>query len=203
MSLALRRPSLGIGFATASLSGALILVHAAGWVTLSYSVRIAAPLALLLFISLLVLSGRAREDVLLTRLTGGLIAGALGLVAYDVVRLAFLFSGLVPINPFRPIEIYGLLILGASQDTAITRTVGWAFHIWNGLSFAVMYTLALGRGRILWGLGWGMLLELAMVLSYPSIFRLMIDWRFLMVSIAGHTAYGLTLGWTARRTVHI
>jgi hypothetical protein len=64
-----------------------------------------------------------------------------------------------------------------------------------------MYTLAVGKGRVLWGLGWGMLLELAMLLSYPSIFRQVAGWPFVLVSASGHVAYGLTLGATARRVV--
>jgi hypothetical protein len=196
-----RRPSLMIAFVAASTSGVVILLHALGWITLAYSIQIVSPLALFLFVGLLVGSGRGREDVLMDRMRGGLIAGTFGLVAYDVIRLLVLWSGLVPFNPFRPIEVYGLLITDAPADTVLTKTLGWAFHLWNGLSFAMMYTLVFGKGRLLWAFGWAMLLELMMVASYPSIFRMVADWAFVTVGSIGHVAYGLTLGWTARRVV--
>jgi hypothetical protein len=201
MSAHWRRPSLLVAFLAASASGTAIIVHFLGWVTLTYSVTILAPLSAVLFLALLVQSGRGREDVLVNRLMGGVIAGAIGLVAYDLVRLLILISGLAPFNTFRPIEVYGLLILDRYQDTPLTKTVGWGFHIWNGLSFATMYTLTLGRGRVLWGLGWGMVLEISMLATYPSMFRMAMDWPFVTVSLLGHVVYGLTMGATARKVV--
>ncbi len=176
------------------------MFHALGWVTLSYSAAILAPLTLFLFLALWVRAGRGQEEVLVNRLLGGVIAGAVGLLGYDLVRLVILLAG-VPFNPFRPIEVFGLLILDVYEDTLLTKTVGWAFHVWNGLAFATMYTLALGKGRVLWAVGWGMLLEIAMVSTYPSIFGLMLDWPFLAVSVTGHVAYGLGIGFTAKRVV--
>lgn len=194
------RPSLLVAFVTVSLSGLVILVHALGWVTLTYTVRLLAPLTAFVFIALLVWTRRGSEDVFLNRLAAGLLAGVVGLVAYDLVRLAFLVVHL-PFNPFRPIEVYGLLILDRYQDTTLTKTVGWAFHIWNGLAFALMYTLSLGRGRLGWALAWSMTLEVAMLASYPSLFGIIRDWAFVVVTMAGHTAYGIGLHATARRAV--
>jgi hypothetical protein len=195
-----RRPSLVIAFVTASLSGVVVLLHALQWVTLTYTITILAPLSAVVFIALLFYARRGREQILLNRLAAGLLAGAMGLVAYDLVRLVILLAG-VPFNPFRPIEVFGLLILDRYQDTTLTKAVGWGFHIWNGLAFAVMYTLTLGRGRMPWAIGWSMVLEGAMLSSYPSLFQIVRDWAFVLVSLVGHLCYGLALGATARRTV--
>jgi hypothetical protein len=196
-----RRPALLIAFLAASTSGLAVLLYAAGWITLNYSLRILAPLTMFAFVALVASTGPHREQLLVTRLAGGLLAGAAGLAAYDLLRLLILASGLVGFNPFRLIEVYGLLILDAPEDTALTKVVGWAFHLWNGLSFAMMYTLLLGRGRLLWALGWGLLLELGTVVSYPSMFGLTLGREFVLVSLSGHLAYGLALGVTARRVV--
>src|SRR5579884_720471 len=166
----------------ASGSGAAILLHAFHVVTLSYSIIVLAPLTAILLAAALVRWGRGREEVLLERLRGGLIAGAAGLIAYDLVRLAILGLGVVGFNPFRPIEVYGLLILDRYQDTTLTKVVGWLFHVWNGLSFAVMYTLAVGPGRVLWAVLWAMMLEATMIATYPSMFRVARDVTFLVVS---------------------
>lgn len=194
------RPSLIVAVVTVSLSGIVILLHALGWVALTYTVRLLAPLTAFVFIALLVRTRGGSEDVFLNRLAAGLLAGVVGLVAYDLVRLAFLLAHL-PFNPFRPIEVYGLLIMDRYQDTTLTRTVGWAFHIWNGVAFALMYTLSLGRGRLGLALAWSMTLEVAMLASYPSLFGIIRDWAFVVVTMAGHTAYGIGLHATARRAV--
>jgi hypothetical protein len=195
------RPSTVAAILAASGSGAAILLHALHWMTLSYSIIILAPLTVILLAAALVRWGRGREEVLLGRLQGGLIAGVFGLIAYDLIRLAILGLGVVGFNPFRPIEVFGLLILDRYQDTTLTKVVGWSFHIWNGLSFAAMYTLAVGPGRLLWAVLWAMMLEATMIATYPSMFRVALDVPFLVVSFVGHLAYGLAIGEAARRVV--
>jgi hypothetical protein len=177
------------------------LLAAANWITMAYSVAVFAPLTTVCIAALCVAAGRANEDVFVTRLVGGLIAGFFGLLAYDLIRLAILVTGLTPFNPFRPIEVFGLLILDRYQDSAATKAAGWVFHIWNGLSFAAMYTLAVGRGRLAWAFAWAMMLEAAMLASYPSLFRIALEWPFVVVSFVGHAAYGLAIGVTAKRVV--
>jgi hypothetical protein len=201
MTFVFKRPALLVAFLAASTSGLAILLYAAGWMTMTYSVTILAPLTALTFVGLFVNARGAWEDVFLQRITGGLIAGLAGLVAYDMVRYLILLSRLASFNPFRPIEVYGLLILDRTQDSALTKAVGWAFHVWNGLSFAVMYTLAVGRGRVLWAIGWGMLLELATIATYPSMFRITLGREFLMMSLTGHFFYGWAVGLATRRAV--
>jgi hypothetical protein len=193
-------PIFFIAFFAASTSGFALLLYASGRVPLSVSVTILAPLTAIIFMAIWVLSGGESEKVFLDRLKGGLIAGAVGLLAYDLIRLVILAAG-VEFNPFRPIEIFGLLILNVSQDTTLTKSVGWAFHIWNGLSFAVMYTMIAGRGKVWWAVLWALLLETAMIVTYPSIFQVAVDAPFLIISLVGHLAYGVAVGLTARKVV--
>lgn len=193
--------ALTIALAAASISGLTIVLAALGWIDLVYSAWILAPLSAVVFVGLLT-GGRAREAqaILVDRLVGGIKAGAAGLVAYDLVRLAVRLGG-VSFNPFRPIELYGLLLLGRVTDTGFSKGLGWAFHVWNGLSFACMYTLAAGRGRVGLAVVWAMVLEGAMLAAYPSLFGIARDWRFVVLSCTGHLAYGLTVGYGARRWV--
>jgi hypothetical protein len=195
------RPSIALAFAAASLNGAAILLHAQGSIRLEYTIQIVAVLSLFIFMGVLVASGRGPEAMLVDRMRGGFLAGVVGLVAYDLIRVIAFIPGLFSFNPFRPIEIYGLLILGTVEDTPLTKSVGWAFHIWNGLSFATMYTLAFGRGRLLWAVAWGMALQLMMLAAYPSIFGIIANWDFILLGTIGHIAYGLAFGATARRVV--
>ena len=195
------RAALAIGFFGASFSGLAVLLHAFGLVHLGFSVILFAPATAILIISIVTRAKPLVRSIFLQRVAAGLFAGCIGLIAYDGVRWLVLISGFVPFNPFRAIEVFGLLILKTDVDTGLTKTVGWLFHIWNGLSFAVMYTLAMGRGRIWWAILWSLMLEVAMLSTYPSMFRIMLDWPFVAVSLIGHLAYGITMGVTARGAV--
>ena len=62
-------------------------------------------------------------------------------------------------------------------------------------------SLAVGRGTLLWAVFWAMLLESAMLASYPSLFRIALEWPFVTISLAGHLAYGLTIGAVAPKVV--
>ena len=170
-------------------------------VHMAFTVIVMAPLSVVILLALAAWSRKQGEEIFIQRLAGGLFAGFMGLVAYDVVRWIILISGMVPFNPFRAIEVFGLLILKTDAATWLTKSVGWAFHIWNGLSFAVMFTLAFGCGTVLLALAWSLVLEVAMLASYPSMFRIKLEWPFISVSLAGHIAYGLALGYAARGAV--
>lgn len=195
-----RRLSLIIACLAASTSGLALLLLAGGIVSLSSSITVLAPLTAITLLAIWAVLERESEEEFLNRFTGGIIAGAAGLIAYDLVRLLILAGG-VPFNPFRPIEIFGLLILDVSEDTTQTKLLGWGFHIWNGLSFAVMYTMAVGRGKVLWAVIWALVLEAAMIVTYPSMFHVAVSWPFIVISLVGHLAYGVAVGVTARKVI--
>jgi hypothetical protein len=190
-----------VGVVAGSLSGIAVLLHAFGGVHLAFSVIVAAPMAVVMILCVAVRAHPRARDIFIQRLAAGIFAGCMGLIAYDGVRWLVKISGTVPFNPFRVIEVFGLLILRVDVDTNLTKSVGWLFHIWNGVSFALMYTLAVGRGRLSWAIAWSLALELAMVSAYPSMFRIMLDWPFITMSLVGHVAYGIALGFTARGAV--
>jgi hypothetical protein len=190
-----------IGFLAAATSGLAILLYAGGFLSLPASLTVLAPLTAIVFLVLLVRSGRAESDTFRERFRGGLLAGLAGLVAYDLIRLVILLTGMVPFNPFRPIEVYGLWILDRQADDGMTKAAGWALHIWNGLGFALMYTMAVGAGRIGWAVLWAMTLEAMMLATYPSMFRISLAWPLISISLIGHAAYGMAVGYVARRTI--
>ena len=192
---------LMIGVGAASMSGAAVLLHAFANVHLASSTMVLAPASLVILLCAATWSKERSREIFVQRLAGGLFSGLMGLVAYDLLRWLILISGTVPFNPFRAIEVLGLLILNAPADTWGTRVAGWLFHIWNGLAFGVMYTLAVGRGRWWWAVIWSLALEGAMLSTYPSMFRMALDWPFITISVIGHLSYGLALGFTARGAI--
>lgn len=196
------KPSLlGIGIVTASFSGLALLLHAFAGVHVAFTVVVMVPLTVVLLGAVIAMKRIQGREVFLQRVWAGVFAGVMGLIAYDLIRWLIMVTGIVSFDPFRAIEVFGLLILKTDVDTLTTKTIGWLFHTWNGLAFAVMYTLAFGRGKIWLAVVWSLVLEAAMVATYPSLFRIKLDAPFLIISIIGHIAYGLALGYVARGAV--
>lgn len=192
---------LGVGIVTASLSGVALLLHAFAHVHMAFTVIVIAPLTVILLTAAIANTRLQGREIFLQRVWAGVFAGCMGLIAYDGVRWLILLSGMVPFNPFRAIEVFGLLIMKADTDTVLTKVVGWLFHTWNGIAFATMFTLAFGRGKIWQAIAWSLVLEAAMICTYPSLLRIKLDWPFLSISVIGHIAYGLALGYSARGAV--
>lgn len=133
------------------------------------------------------------------RFRAGVIAGFLGLIAYDLVRLTIYKSGIIPWFPFHAIPRLGSLMTGEPPEARASIIAGWLYHVWNGFSFAIIYALVAGPATWFWGLAWAMMLEIGMLMSYPTFLAVKDDWRFRTVSIIGHIAYGIVIGLTVRR----
>ena len=133
------------------------------------------------------------------RLRAGLLAGFLGLITYDITRLAIYKSGLFNYDPFHAIPKLGALVTGLTPAAVSSIYIGWTYHIWNGFSYAIIYALVAGPARWGWGVGWAMILETLMLLSYPTFLQVRMDAPFLAISLFGHLCYGTVLGVTVRR----
>jgi hypothetical protein len=133
------------------------------------------------------------------RLRAGLLAGLLGLIAYDLSRLIFYKSGLFNYYPFHAIPKLGALVTGLTPEATSSIYVGWGYHIWNGFSYAVIYALVAGPAKWYWGVAWAMILEIMMLLSYPTFLAVKMDAPFVGISLFGHLCYGTVIGLTVRR----
>jgi hypothetical protein len=148
----------------------------------------------------------------------GLIAGLLAAVAYDVFRLPFVFareweidSMVPPMKLFKVFPRFGAMILGQPIEqpdySPAAHLLGWIYHFSNGATFGVMYMAIIGdASRRHWG--WAVLfalgLELGMLFTpYPAVFNIPVTSRFVMVTIAAHTIFGIGLGmavlWLSRQ----
>jgi hypothetical protein len=133
------------------------------------------------------------------RLRAGIIAGLLGLIAYDVVRFGIYQSGVIEFYPFHALPRLGSLITGVPPEATPAIFAGWLYHIWNGFNFAIIYALVAGAAMWYWGVAWAMLLEIGMLATYPTFLAVRDDWAFRTVSLIGHIVYGITIGVTVRR----
>ena len=161
------------------------------------------------------------------RLLTGLWIGAIATLALEAIRIpsymifqwlpgddmimmpgAFL-AGLAP----SPMALMDMMQSGAmtsmSQSMIITVMVlGGFYHFWNGATLGAVYTVFVGRGKWYYGLVWGFIIHIGMMLAPWLImmfdpFGLKYNGGFTIftVSLLAHLAYGAVLGILASRFV--
>lgn len=170
-----REVLLGVGLASAS--GAAILVHTFGPLSMSFTVPfVALPTAIVLAGAVLV--GRGRRDrlrVFSERVIAGGAAGLLATLGYDAVRLGIRAAVPFEFDPFSAQYVFGGLMTGLPNGDPVAQVAGWAYHFWNGITFGVMYAVVRPRGGWATGLGWGLTLEALMLAAYPAFLEARLD----------------------------
>jgi len=202
MILELKHPETlaltSVSLICAGASSAAFFLHVLDWLRMPFFINF---VGLPLIVILLAIGIYAWNHHLKfwRRIRAGIAAGAAGLAAYDLVRYLVYRSKVLDYDPFHAIPILGSLITGEPAITSSAVFAGWLYHLWNGFSFAVIYVLIAGPARWLWGVGWAMILEIGMLLTYPSFLAIQASVPFIAISIIGHAAYGAAIGITSRR----
>jgi hypothetical protein len=124
----------------------------------------------------------------------GLLAGLLATGLYDAIRYGLASVASMSLDPFGALPRFGQALLGISANEPLALLAGVAFHVANGLGFAVALFLLVPAPGVIAGLAWAMLLELAMLALYPPWLGISPTSELLPISIAGHLAYGSALG---------
>ena len=140
--------------------------------------------------------------VLLARVRVGAAAGIVATLAYDVTKFAVARLIRSPRNPFETVRLFGVLLAGRAAPAAVVDAAGATYHFTNGAAFGVAFSILLGRRGATAGVLWGLGLELMQLLLYPRWLHLDALGEFTVVSLAGHTTYGLVLGSLCRRGLH-
>lgn len=130
----------------------------------------------------------------------GCFAGVVSTCAYDLARVPFHAAGL---RVFDPVLVYGIWIADASASSWHTTALGWCYHFYNGISFAIMYALFMRGRSIVWAILWGLLLEtIALYSPAGPIFGVYGNSPAIIVAYLGHVAYGLPLGYLVKHWDH-
>jgi hypothetical protein len=138
----------------------------------------------------------------LKRLIGyGTIAGFLATCLYDLSRFLLIKVTGIQFWPFDIFGIFGKALVGEQATGLWVSLLGAVFHIANGTTFGIAYTVGFGRKGIPGGLIWAMILELAMVTVYPGWLDVKALDELISVSVVGHFVYGIVLGYTARKLI--
>jgi hypothetical protein len=129
------------------------------------------------------------------RLLLGLAIGAVATAAYDFIRVVQQSALPLGFNAFANHPRFGQMIVDQPVTSTAAIAVGWAYHFSNGLTFALCYTLLVGRASWYWGVAFALVLQCLMVAMYPTAFGVSRgNESFLLVSFTGHTVYGTVLG---------
>jgi hypothetical protein len=126
------------------------------------------------------------------RIRVGAVAGVVGTIGYDIVRVPFALAGQ---RVFAPIESYGVLIADAQASSGVTSTLGWLYHLSNGGTFAIAYAAVMARQRWPWGIVWALTLETAAVLSpFGARYGLSGQAVPIVIAYGAHVFYGYPVG---------
>jgi hypothetical protein len=189
---------IGVGLACALASSVGFWLHMLGLVRMPFFVPIVGVPSIILMLILGYYSWQRQLSFWL-RFRAGVVGGIAGLAAYDSVRFAIYSLHLFDYYPFATHRVFGTLITGLPVTSETAEIVGWAYHYWNGFSFALMYALIAGPARWYWGLVWAMILETATLFTYPSFLDVKMSAPFIVVSLIGHSCFGTALGLTVSR----
>jgi len=136
----------------------------------------------------------------------GALGGALGTLAYDLVRVPFVY--LLGLQLLAPIDSYGVLLTGASTSSGLTGFAGWMYHFANGIGFGVAYAVMASRRSWRWGIAWGLLLESVAVFSpFAARYGLVTDgtiaWLPIALAYGAHIPYGAIVGVFGQRSPEV
>ncbi|HEV2387710.1 MAG TPA: hypothetical protein VGS20_10705 [Candidatus Acidoferrales bacterium] len=101
----------------------------------------------------------------------------------------------------------GVLLLDrfALGPSPASDIAGWAYHFWNGASFGIIYVVLFGAARrwagVLYGIavGLGFMVSPVVVALGAGYFGLQFSGWFPATVLAAHIAFGLALGFLAKR----
>jgi len=183
------------------LAGLLFLVSGAGLVV---HILVGLPLWLTVPGGLLVVSAALRWVGALTGVNlaplvrRGVLVGAVATATYDLSRVLVVEALDLTVRPFAAWPLFGQALIGSAAPAWMQLAAGVAFHLINGLAFAVAYTAWFATRGVRAGIAWGLFLETFMLGLYPGWLHIADYGPFLVVSLSGHVVYGAVLGAGAR-----
>jgi hypothetical protein len=142
---------------------------------------------------------RRGESWLSRSIVRGASAGAIATIALEIVRLLGFHFGYMPGNLPR---LMGVLLLDrfAQGPSLASDFAGWAYHVWNGASFGIIYVLLIGTRRRWAGAVFGIAIGLGFLVSPVVIslgvgyFGLQFSYGFPITVLLAHLAFGAALG---------
>jgi len=180
-------------------SGLALVAYILSGVSLAWTFAGALSLAVIAGAVLWRRATRARRARVARAIRVGLLAGVVATLAYDGARFALIRVTGIAFWPFDIFDIFGRALVGSGQPEAVTTSAGVAYHLTNGVTFAIAYSVLFGRRGVLAGIAWGLFLEAMQLAFYPGWLQMRAIGEFVQVSVFGHLVYGAVLGALTRR----
>jgi hypothetical protein len=204
-SVVLRRVTVVAGLA-ATANGVALVAHILGRIPLPLILTVCWVVGILTVAAMMRIGGPGTASHLGRLVRIGAVAAVAATVVYDVANALLSTADPSPYNPFEALLFFGQALIGSGQPDALTRGVGLAFHLANGVTFGIAFTLLFGPGRslpraVLAGIAWGVFLETFQLALYPGWLSVKFLAEFQSISFLSHVAFGATLGALAHRWI--
>jgi hypothetical protein len=195
-----RVTALAIGLAALATGSALVL-HIVGGLPLPLLLAVTVMSAVFLVAAAAAAGGpRARAQIVRT-VAVAVVTGLAATLAYDATKAVLSQLDPSPYDPFEATRAFGRLLIGEAAGPTAVAIVGWAFHLANGCSFAIIYAAVLARdGRVsmrrgvISGIAWALLLETFQLVLYPGWMDIRFLGEFRQISFLSHIVFGLGMG---------
>lgn len=182
----------------------------------------------ILFPSIMILAiigiyGAIKNKRLANRLFSGLWIGAVATLALEAIRIpgyavlhwlpgddmimmpGMFLTGMAPTL----MDLMNMMMAGqAMQLPPSVMISGTLYHFWNGATMGAIYTLIIGKGRWYYGIIWGFIINIGMMLAPwlvmmmgPFGIKYLDGYNIFAVALAAHLAYGVVIGILAQRFV--
>jgi hypothetical protein len=133
------------------------------------------------------------------------LAGLIGTLGLEVIRATSFRMGGMPGDMPR---LLGVLLTDRFMDGPNLRSdlLGWAYHFWNGIAFAVIFAVLFGRKSWRWTVAYAELIGLGLLLE-PVVKSFGIGFMgkdmpaMPFTVVVAHLAFGVLMGWVLRRRV--
>jgi hypothetical protein len=187
------------GALLALTSLAALVAHVLGMLPMVFFLTFFGVPSVLLLFAMAALARMIDARVLLNSLAVGFAGGLIGTIVYDLFRYLVRLTHIFSYDGFTAIYIFGSWISGRPPASAEAAWAGWIYHFWNGLSFGVFYALTFGRRPWLFGVAYGVMMELCMLGLFPLFIIVSSKVDFVVISLIGHLLYGAGLGLVVQR----
>ena len=188
-----------VAIACAGVSGLSLVAHVLGVLPMPYFLEVFGIPSLLVLFALAAWGRIVDAGTFINGLWVGLWVGGIATVAYDGIRFLVERGHLFGYNGLVPILMYGSWITGRPTSSVAAKVAGWAYHYWNGITFAIIYTLGVGKRHWLFGIAYAMVLECCLLGLFPLFVPVTRKFDFVALSMIGHIAYGAVLGVLAQK----
>jgi hypothetical protein len=184
-----------IAFLSAAASLAALLAQVFLHMPMAFFLLFVGMPSVFLLYAIAAYAKRIDAGILVDGMAVGLRGGFFATIGYDIIRwFVQLVGPFIGYNGFVPILLFGSWITGQPTTSVAAAVAGWLYHYWNGLSFGIMYALIFGKRHWLYGVAYGVVVELCMLGVFPFFLKVSNKFDFVAISLIGHVFYGAILG---------